>query len=183
MNKPSLSVYLSSISEWDAEEIAENANDSEIALNVAAKAEFPYPYMHEDAVRFIEKAKTGYENNQEYHFGIHLRENGELVGAVGIFNIDKESRTCEIGYWIGKNYWGKGYTKEAVSALVEFAFKKVGVDKIYANVFSFNLRSINLLLGLGFRQNPMYKRVINHYMGYAEEVRYELSFDGSQHAN
>ncbi len=142
--------------------------------------EFPHPYAQEDALRFIENIKANEPLGAELHFGIHLNENNVLIGAAAIFNIDKENRSCKIGYWLGRQYWGKGYAREAIISLIEFAFQKIGVDKIYADVFSFNIRSINLLVGLGFSQNPMYRRIICHYDGYAEELRYELSFDGRQ---
>jgi RimJ/RimL family protein N-acetyltransferase len=150
---------------------------------VAPAAEFPYPYTQEDALRFIENAKASESFGAELHFGIHLNNSNELVGAATIFNIDKESRTCKIGYWLRREHWGKGYAREALISLIEFAFKKVGVDKICADVFNFNLKSINLLAGLGFRENPMYRSVVSHYGGYAEELRYELSFDGKQNAD
>lgn len=167
-------VYLESLSASDAVELARNANDYEIAYNAASIGEFPHPYGIEDAARFIDHAQQAMLEKSEYHFSVRLAESGRLIGAVGILGFDPSRKSCNVGYWLGKEYWGKGYAKEAVTLLSAFSFKSIGINAIYADVFSFNSRSVAMLSAIGFRKDDTFKERRPHYLGYAEEERYAM---------
>ncbi len=142
-------VYLENVSMADAESISKNANDLEVSKNLGGTGHFPFPYAVSDALDFIRKAMDLYVNMQELHFAIKL--NGHAIGMAGIFNIDYKNQKCEIGYWIGRTYWRKGYGKKAVILLMHTAFESLQMNKICAKVFAFNSGSVTFLLKLGFK--------------------------------
>ncbi len=107
-----LRVYLKSLEYGDAEEMAKNANNDEVAFYIGRPGEFPHPYTKEDASLFIADAARAYAEKSAFHFGIFLND-GTLVGVCGIHTIYYNDLRGEIGYWLGRPYWGKGYAKEA----------------------------------------------------------------------
>ncbi|GLQ88321.1 GNAT family N-acetyltransferase [Dyella flagellata] len=83
---------------------------------------------------------------------IESRDTGEVIGDCGLFNGVSLSRRAEIGYCLGRKYWGKGYMAEAADALIEHGFKQAGLHRIEADIDPRNLPSIQLIERLGFRR-------------------------------
>jgi RimJ/RimL family protein N-acetyltransferase len=132
----------------DASEIAKQANDPEIARNVARLGDFPFPYTEECALSFIASASEAERAGSSMHFGIIHR--GKAVGACALLNMDSGRSSCELGYWLGREYWGKGYATEALRLLLKFAFGRAGIKEAIARTFAANSRSTRLLSSLGF---------------------------------
>jgi RimJ/RimL family protein N-acetyltransferase len=143
-------VYLESLQIRDADSIAENANDYELARGVGL-SHFPHPYGRSDALAFIERATAAFAGGIETHFGIHM-DDGTLIGILGLSGLDKADRKGEAGYWLGRKYWGKGYGKKAVRLLLHFGFEDISLNRISALVYPFNETSAKLLRGLGFQK-------------------------------
>lgn len=72
-------------------------------------------------------ADTGY-----YQWCMELKETGEAVGSIGVVNTREEIEAVEIGYCMSKNYWRRGLMSEALSALIEFFFQTVELNRIEA---------------------------------------------------
>ena len=142
------SICLKTLCLEDACDIAKHANDPDIARNVAHIGDFPLPYTEECALSFIASALEMECTGYCAHFGITL--GGTTIGACALLNIDKELHRCELGYWIGKEYWGKGYASEALRLLLKFAFESIRIKEITACTFRANARSTKLLNALRF---------------------------------
>jgi [ribosomal protein S5]-alanine N-acetyltransferase len=71
------------------------------------------------------------------------------LGGIDLNNI-KEHK-AEIGYWLGKDYWGQGIMTEAVRLITTYGFEKLGLRRIYAHVFVFNKASMTVLKKAGFK--------------------------------
>src|SRR4051812_19950040 len=97
----------------DAKTVAVLANDRRIAENTAR---IPHPYKVSDAEKFI-GAANGAEG--EAVFLVALRD-GTIMGACGVSSLDNQAP--ELGYWLGVDYWGNGYTTEALHAVIDYAF-------------------------------------------------------------
>ena len=134
----------------DASDLAGHASDPEITRNVARFGEFPYPYTTENALSFINSLRERQSAGSELHFGITLK--GRTIGACALLKIDGQKHGAEIGYWIGRKYWGMGYAKEALMLLLGFGFSKLGLNTVSARTFRFNERSIKLLKSTGFSE-------------------------------
>lgn len=72
-----------------------------------------------------------------------------LVGAVGF--VGNEDGSAEIGYWIGKPWWGRGFATEAASALVRYCFGTAGFKRLTCCHFEDNPASERVIRKLGFR--------------------------------
>ncbi len=89
--------------------------------------------------------------NQEYlRLGIALAGDRTLLGTCALWRIDVQSRRAEIGYILGSPVWGHGYMHEALSALLEYAFTELDLNRIEADTDPRNDRSTRLLERLGF---------------------------------
>ena len=74
----------------------------------------------------------------------------ELIGGVGLALDDDDY--YELGYWVGKDYWGKGYATESSKYLLEYALEKLISPKIKSDHFINNIASANVLKKLGFKE-------------------------------
>jgi len=84
----------------------------------------------------------------DHMFGIFL--NNEHIGNIKL-HVNPRHNYGDIGYLIGeKQHWGKGYMTEAIKLIVNYAFETVGLDKVYAGVYSNNIGSQNALISAEF---------------------------------
>jgi 8-oxo-dGTP diphosphatase len=129
------------LNEKDAEELTRLANDKRVAQTLAR---LPHPYTLQDAHHFINYAKKAIKEKNHINLAIIRRADQALLGVIGLEE--------EVGYWLGHEYWGQGYGKEAMKALVHFAFLTLQKDKLSASVFQVNIASRRIFEGLGFQQ-------------------------------
>ncbi|MBQ2756094.1 MAG: GNAT family N-acetyltransferase [Oscillospiraceae bacterium] len=71
---------------------------------------------------------THYAEENYYHWIIEM--DGNVVGSIGVVLIDEKNEWAEIGYTIGYNYWRKGITAEAATAVRDFLFGEVGFNRL-----------------------------------------------------
>lgn len=117
--------------------------------DVAATTLIPHPYPEDGAVRFIEDVVLpGRVAGTEYAFVIVADD--EVVGHITVKGVDRERGEAEIGYWIGRPFWGRGYASEAVRLVVAFAFEDLGLRRLYAHVLAHNPASGRVLEKAGF---------------------------------
>lgn len=91
--------------------------------------------------------------DKNYSFGIYLKDNGKLVGDVSLYHISRGAlQRCLIGYSLDKQYNGRGYTTEAVSLTVEFAFNELKLHRVDAGVMLSNIGSMRVLEKVGFHK-------------------------------
>ena len=80
------------------------------------------------------------------------------IGVTSLINIDYGNRNAECIIDIGdKDYWSKGFGREAFKLLLDFSFNELNLHKIYLRVFSFNERAIKLYQNLGFYEEGKLK--------------------------
>jgi RimJ/RimL family protein N-acetyltransferase len=126
----------------DAHELHQAIADEGIVRNLARA---PWPYTHEEAVRFATM-----EHDETYPaFLMMLRTDGapRLIGACGI---GERNGDAELGYWLARPYWGLGFASEAGRAIVGIA-KALGHRRLVAGHFMDNPASGSVLRKLGFR--------------------------------
>ncbi len=138
----------------DAEDIVENVNDLSVSRYLAL---VPYPYSVKDARDFIKLRRKKAKHNP-YNFGIVLKQTGKIIGMVGLRSLDKFVRKADVGYWLGKKYWGHGIATEALEAIVKFAFLKMKLVRLQADVAIENKASAKLLKKVGFRKEGLKRK-------------------------
>ncbi len=127
----------------------EAANDREIWKNV--RDAFPHPYTRADAERWVAYNET---LAPIVNFAIDCE--GRAVGGAGlVIGGDVHRRTAEIGYWIGRSWWGRGLATAAVCALTELAFGELQLVRVFAGVFAHNTASVRVLEKAGFEREGL----------------------------
>jgi RimJ/RimL family protein N-acetyltransferase len=123
----------------DAARIAALAGDWEVA---SMTGRIPFPYSEEAAHDWVD----GLAEREEV-FGIEY--GGELIGICGF--TAEENGDAELGYWIGKSYWGQGYATEAARAVMAYGFAKSGIRRFVCKHLTGNEASARVIHKLGFR--------------------------------
>ncbi len=112
---------------------------------------FPNPYTREAARDWIDYSRAC---RPETDFAIDVRD--EAVGGVGMkIGLDVERFSAEIGYWVGEPFWGKGLATAALSAVVDYAFRELGMIRVFALPFATNLASARVLEKAGFAREAV----------------------------
>ena len=130
--------------EEDAPSLARHADDMDIWRRL--RDAFPHPYTLEDAHRWLAMAMA---KDPETFFAIEV--GGEAVGAIGYsLHTDVERVGAEIGYWLGRPYWGRGIVTEALEAVTHHAIAAHGLTRVYAVPYDGNPASCRVLEKAGF---------------------------------
>jgi [ribosomal protein S5]-alanine N-acetyltransferase len=80
------------------------------------------------------------------------RSSGELIGDAGLAPVDGVGPEVELGYTLGRRWWGRGYATEAAGACLEEAFGPLGLKRVVAVVRPENEASIHVLEKIGMRR-------------------------------
>ena len=125
----------------DAEAIYRLASD----LNVTGQtSQMPHPYGMADAEAFLDRA-MGADFHAEPTFAIEHRN----FGVVGVLSFDAGERP-ELGYWLGRPYWNRGYMTEAVRGALKWARRDWRKNVVVAGHFADNPASGQVLCKSGF---------------------------------
>ena len=161
-------VTLRQLTKRDAEDFWQLANDKQVAKYLA---NLPHPYSVEDGYAFIRRSHGTVRKQTDFPFGIVPQEIGTVVGAVGFHQYDQANRRIEVGSWLGRKYWRKGYASEAVLLACRWAFNELRVTRCQARVVASNDASSNLLLKLGFQYEGTW-RMAEHSRGRWHDMKW-----------
>jgi RimJ/RimL family protein N-acetyltransferase len=129
----------------DARAVRRLAGDRLIADTTLS---IPHPYTDVIAEKWIAKHPSQFSSKEAVVFAIALRVPEELVGAIGL-GFQPAHQRAELGFWIGRPYWNKGYCTEAGNAVLEYGFTTRELNRIYANHFSRNPASGRVMQKIG----------------------------------
>ncbi|MCM2465094.1 GNAT family N-acetyltransferase [Methanoculleus oceani] len=104
---------------------------------VAATTLLPYPYPDGLAEVWIASLREGIERGDAAAFAVTLAGEGGLIGGVRL-RIDTDHARGELGFWVARRCWGRGYATEAVRAVIEYGFSTLGLHRVHAHHFSRN---------------------------------------------
>ncbi|MEC0239954.1 GNAT family protein [Paenibacillus dokdonensis] len=90
------------------------------------------------------------QDNKAIRYSIIEIESNEIIGSCGFNSLDFENEKAEIGFDIGRAFWGRGYAPEAISSLLNYAFSSLKLNRIEAKVEPENVNSIKVLQKLNF---------------------------------
>ena len=135
----------------DAPAVRELAGAFEVAkttLNI------PHPYKESMAEAWISTHQEDFEAGRSLIFALTLAEQQQLIGAMGLIITSRYNR-AELGYWVGKPYWGHGYATEAAAAVLRFGFQELNLNKIHASHMSHNPASGRVMQKIGMQQEGL----------------------------
>jgi ribosomal-protein-alanine N-acetyltransferase len=128
----------------DVASLVHHADDHEVWRSLRDR--FPHPYTEEDAQSWIELVASYPEGT---HFAVDV--GGQAVGSIGLVpQTDVHRRSAEIGYWLGRDVWGRGIATEIVRAVTEHGFESLGLVRVFATVFANNPASGRVLEKAGY---------------------------------
>ena len=133
--------------ESDAEDLFQYARDPE----VGPIAGWPPHQSIEESLDVIRNVLSGKEA-----YAVCMKEDGRAIGAIelklnGHSDMTERDDECELGYWVGKPFWGQGIMPEAVRELLRRAFEDCGMQKVWCGYYEGNTKSKRVQEKCGFR--------------------------------
>lgn len=145
-------VYLRPIEDADFPQLVAWTNDPEIRRLMDGD----YPTDLEACAKWHE-AGQGSRHSQRY--AVCETGDGALIGDMALDHIAWRSGNAELRIRIGeKEYWERGYGTDAVTALLDHAFRRMNLSLVYLRVFSFNKRAVSCYEKCGFRKEGRLRR-------------------------
>ena len=132
--------------ESDAEALFKYASDPD----VGPRAGWP---PHQSVEESLEIIRTVF--NTPTMWAVELKETGEAIGCVGYLpasasNLQISEDQCEVGYWIGKPYWGRGICTEALRLVIDYCFNVKHFTILWGDFFPSNPASGRVMTKCGF---------------------------------
>jgi ribosomal-protein-alanine N-acetyltransferase len=90
-----------------------------------------------------------------YAWAIERREDARVIGTLSLHRLDEQNERAEVGYLLGRAYWGRGYMQEALGALLQYAFEELEVRRIEADTDPRNQGSVRTLERAGFTREGL----------------------------
>ena len=109
---------------------------------------------HKDAAESLDVIRNVLRVPETY--AVCLKEDGKAIGAIslkmkGHTDFTERDDECELGYWLGKPFWGRGIMPEAGREILRHAFEDLGMTKVWCAYYDGNLKSKRVQEKLGFR--------------------------------
>lgn len=135
----------------DAETVEVLINDAEVA---AGTLRIPHPYPKGAARPWIEAQAESYRAGKSLTWAVVTAAGDQLLGAISL-RLTPAHHRAEIGYWIARAAWGKGYATEAVRAVLAFGFDELGLHRIDAHHYVENPASGRVMLKAGMKSEGL----------------------------
>jgi len=133
----------------------------------------PHPYEDAMAEEWIATLRPAYEAGERVTWAVTLREQGALVGSITL-HLHPPHDNAELGYWIGKPYWGCGYATEAAQETVRYGFEDLGLHRIQATHFGSNPASGKVMKKVGMSHEGLRPEHYKKGETYEDRVDYGL---------
>lgn len=117
----------------------------------------PGPWTREKTSALVAAQNAQFARHGTCYFAATLRDSGALVGFVGLKHqdFDQPFAPCfELGWFLGREHWGRGYAGEGARACIAHGFGALGLDEIISFTVPENLRSRRVMESLGLRHDP-----------------------------
>ena len=166
--------------EMDAESLYEYAKDPAIG----PIAGWPPHKSVEESLEIIRNVFNGAQC-----YAVCEKENDKAIGAVelklnGHTDMTERDDECELGYWLGKPFWGQGYMPEVVMALLNHGFRNLGMTTIWCGYYEGNTKSKRVQEKVGFVYHhtcdevpvPLMNEVRIGHTNYMTRSRWEMIY-------
>jgi ribosomal-protein-alanine N-acetyltransferase len=131
----------------DAKDIFEFAKDPEMTKYVV----WDYHKTIDDTYNFLNTAFDSYKKGDVAPWAIVSKEDMKVIGTIDYHWWNTKYNLAEMGYALGKNYWNKGYTTEAVREIIKFGFDRMQLNRIQAKCEIDNVASEKVMLKCGMK--------------------------------
>lgn len=160
--------------ENDAENMFHNwANDPEVTKFLR------WP-PHEDVEvtkNLLKEWVANYADPTRYEWAIALKENDMVIGSIGLFDISEIDESGEIGYCIGRAWWGKGMMTEVLKAIIAFGIEQVGFNRLEAGHSVHNPASGKVMQKAGMTYEGIARQKYKSMLGFQDSKFYSFLKD------
>lgn len=129
----------------DAEDLFSYASDPEVTRYVVWETHCSLA----DSLAFLACTEEQYRKKEVSPWGMVLRESGRLIGAIGFIDWLPPHARAEIGYALGRQWWGRGLMSEAARAALRFGFERMQLNRIQARCYLANTASARVMEKVG----------------------------------
>ena len=137
----------------DLDSLVASANDDSVSRGLRQR--FPYPYSGDDGRAWLARAVD--ESDRAWALEI----DGAAVGGVSLHpGNDVHRHSAELGYWLGRRYWGRGIMTAVIGAFAEPAMQVFRLHRLYATVYANNPASMCVLEKAGFEREGTQKSAV-----------------------
>ena len=146
------------------------ANDCEVTKYLTWEA-----HRNIDATKeILETWIQNHDKEDFYNWAIVLKEINEPVGSISVVNQDDNIKMVRVGYCIGRKWWNKGITSEALNALIKFFFEEVGANRIEAMHDPNNPNSGKVMAKCGMKYEGLLRQGGKNNQGICDDVVYGI---------
>lgn len=137
------------------------------------------PESISEIANWVESCQTETFEDSGYHWVVRDRtgaftgSSGQALGAIGTRPRGEPGRG-DVGYWLGREYWGKGIMTEALSRLIEFGFHDLDYYKIEADVYTSNRRGLRLVERVGMKREGLVRQAYRKAGGFVDQTIYGI---------
>ncbi len=136
----------------------------------------PHPYEDGMAEEWIAGHDSLFKEGKAATFAIVLNDDRSLIGAIGL-TIERRFNKGELGYWVGKPFWNRGYATEAAEALVAYGFDQLGLNRIQAAHLARNPSSGRVMKKVGMLYEGTARHSVIKWGEYEDLVYYAILRD------
>lgn len=126
---------------------------------------------------FVDGCIMQYSNLSYYQWGIEIKRTRELIGCISVVHCSEELACMELGWAIGRKYWGNGYTPEAAAKVVAVLFEEVGTNCVYAQHDIANPNSGRVMQKIGMKYEGILRQASRNNRGIVDCARYSIIKD------
>jgi [ribosomal protein S5]-alanine N-acetyltransferase len=152
----------------DCEALVTLADDPDIA---ATTLTIPHPYTKDFARHYLiedEVPEPGI-----FNFAIAFRESDELAGSINC-RVDTRHCSAELGFWMGRPFWGCGLCTEAVKAIVHYGFTTLALNRIHAAHLGENIASGRVLAKCAMKKEGCLRQAVWKDGKYHDLIEYGI---------
>ncbi len=155
----------------DASEMYDNwASDSEVTKYLT----WPTHSSIDISKKVIQSWISEYSKEDYYQWCIEWKENHEAIGSISAVHLNEAIGAVEVGYCIGRKYWNKGITSEALLAFIRFFFDEVGANRIEARHDTNNPISGKVMKKCGLEFEGIHKQADKNNTGICDMAYYGI---------
>lgn len=164
-------LILRPFTEDDAEAVFHNwASDDEVTKYLT----WPTHSSVEASRWYVNYCIQQYSTTSRYQWGIELKSTHELIGNISVVSSIDELECMELGWVIGRKYWGNGYMPEAATKVIDVLFDEVGANCVYAGHDVNNPKSGRVMQKIGMKFEGVLRQFGKNNQGIVDVARYSI---------
>lgn len=154
----------------DAEDFFQYYADPEVNKFILCEI----PKTVEEARKELYYWRNVFYRRDGIYFAIARKDNNKLIGSIGLTSHNNYHKRAEISYDLAKEYWRQGLTSRAISAVCDYGFRELQINRIEAFTDIHNVPSNNLLLKCDFKLDGHLRQHRYHRGSYVDVYNFSL---------